>query len=398
MDIDLLANLMEYMPDAIYFKDRSSRFLAISRALAELYGLDDPSHAIGKTDFDFFPEEQAAEMMADERRIILTGEPVVGKEECEAMVDGRERWFSTTKLPLRDRQGEIVGILGISREITARKAAEDALREAHAQLEDDLSMAREMQEAFLPERYPAFPPGVDPACSHLRFQHLYMPSGEVGGDFFAVRALSDTQAAIFICDVMGHGVRSALVTSMIHALVTEQSLDMSDPGELLNYVNQRLFSNLGRASSVVFTSALACVLDATNGTLRYANAGHPSPIVLRHGSETASPLEASKQGMGPALALCHDADYPVCTHQLGPRDRLLLFTDGLFEVESDSGELYGETRLVEAVDRAAAHPADDLLPRLVDEVRGFASHGRFGDDVCILCIERSSAADGPTPA
>jgi PAS domain S-box-containing protein len=125
----LLDTLMDHIPDQIYFKDAKSRFVRISRALASRWGLDDPADAVGKTDFDFFAHEHAQKAFDDEQRLLQTGEQLVGIEERETWQDGREAWVSTTKVPLRDRSGRIVGLFGISRDITGNKLAELRLAE-----------------------------------------------------------------------------------------------------------------------------------------------------------------------------------------------------------------------------------------------------------------------------
>jgi len=125
----LLRTLLDNVPDSIYFKDLNGRFLRSSSAQAQRFGLSDPAQVIGKTDFDFFTKEHAQEAFADEQRIIQTGQPVIGVEEDSTLADGVERWVSTSKLPLRDRDGHTVGTFGISREITARKRAENMLAE-----------------------------------------------------------------------------------------------------------------------------------------------------------------------------------------------------------------------------------------------------------------------------
>lgn len=127
-DEDHLRGLMTSIPDNIYFKDRQSRFVRMNDAMARWFGLSDPADGEGKTDGDFFSEEHARQAFADEQRIMATGEPLKGVEEKETWPDGRVTWVSTTKVPLRDACGAVVGILGVSRDITERKTLEEQLR------------------------------------------------------------------------------------------------------------------------------------------------------------------------------------------------------------------------------------------------------------------------------
>jgi two-component system NtrC family sensor kinase len=123
----LLRTLMDNVPDSIYFKDTQSRFTRINRSLASRFGLADPTGAIGKTDFDYFTEEHARPAFEDEQEMLRSGSALVGKEEKETWEDGRERWVLTTKMPLCDQEGAIVGTFGISRDVTRRKQAQLAL-------------------------------------------------------------------------------------------------------------------------------------------------------------------------------------------------------------------------------------------------------------------------------
>jgi diguanylate cyclase (GGDEF)-like protein/PAS domain S-box-containing protein len=124
IDPDLLSAFLEHIPDRVYFKDLDSRFVRISRSLATHFGLSDPAQALNRTDSDMFSSEHAEQALADEQAIIRTGQQVIGKEEKETWPDGREAWTSTTKVPLRNLEGQIIGTMGISRDITERKQAE----------------------------------------------------------------------------------------------------------------------------------------------------------------------------------------------------------------------------------------------------------------------------------
>ncbi len=124
---ELLHTLLENIPDRIYFKDQQSRFIRINRALTELFGLKRPEEAYGKTDADFYGAEHAGDALQDEIRVMQTGEPLLGKVEFENLADGRKSWSLTTKLPLRDRTGRIIGTCGISREISEMKVMEEQL-------------------------------------------------------------------------------------------------------------------------------------------------------------------------------------------------------------------------------------------------------------------------------
>jgi PAS domain S-box-containing protein len=121
---DLLNALLESIPDTIYFKDSSSRFICINNAQAEVLGLDSSADAIGKTDFDFFAPEHAKEAFDDEQRLIENRQPMIDKVERIRRSDGEYRWVSATKVPMVNHNGDVIGIAGISRDITERKNSE----------------------------------------------------------------------------------------------------------------------------------------------------------------------------------------------------------------------------------------------------------------------------------
>lgn len=141
----LLHALLDNVPDSIYFKDRESRFVRISRGMAEKFNLESTEVAIGKTDADIFTDEHAGQAREDELKVIETGKPIVAMVERETWPDRDDSWCSTTKMPLRDSEGNIVGTFGISRDVSELIQVEQQLREAR----DQADMASQAKSEFL---------------------------------------------------------------------------------------------------------------------------------------------------------------------------------------------------------------------------------------------------------
>ena len=125
---DLLGTVMDNIPDGLYYKDRQCRILRVNPVAAEIYGLSDPREAVGKTDFDFFPEPDARSYFADEQKVIQMGEALIGHIERVRQPDGHYRWHSTSTVPVRDAQSRVTGLVGITRDMTERLQAEERLK------------------------------------------------------------------------------------------------------------------------------------------------------------------------------------------------------------------------------------------------------------------------------
>jgi two-component system, sensor histidine kinase and response regulator len=145
LELTCMSNLLSTSEERVYFKDRRSRFLLVSAGWIAAYA---PGRAaqelIGKTDFDVFGDQHAAAAFQDEQEIIRTGQPIVGKVELETHGGRPDAWVSTTKMPLRDDCGEIIGTFGISRDVTAQIEAERALTRHARQLSEQNERLREL--------------------------------------------------------------------------------------------------------------------------------------------------------------------------------------------------------------------------------------------------------------
>ncbi len=395
----LYHSLVETLPQNIFRKDRECRFTFANQQFCRALGRP-LEEIVGKTDFDFFPRELAEKYQRDDRRVIQTGDSYETIEEH--LPPGKSRiYVQVVKTPLRSPDGSIIGLQAIFWDITEQRLAEEGLRAANAaleqsqnelhirnvQMEDDLKMAREIQLTMLPQQYPVFPPTADPATSAFRFTHRYLPTGSVGGDFFTVSALSETSAAVFLCDVAGHGVRSALVTAMIRALVEELKPLAEKPGEFLTKLNSDLCAILKHAGTPLLTTAFYLVADWQSCRMRYANAGHPKPLHVRRRDGVVEVLSNASGKSQPALGLIDYAAYQSSEVALSTGDLVLLFTDGLVEVQNRRGELYDQRLLLQAVRERLRLSAPELFDGLLEQIRRFAGHVMFGDDVCLVGMD-----------
>ena len=395
----LYHSLVETMPQNVFRKDLQGRFTFANQQYCKHYKckLED---ILGKTDYDFFPKELAEKYQRDDQRVMETGQTYEITEEHHPL--GQEKTMvQVVKTPLYGADGSIIGTQGIFWDITAQKLAEEQIRRANAELarsreelrtknllmEENLHMAREIQFAMLPQQYPVFPRTVPVEQSGFQFVHRYQPAETVSGDFFNVSALSEDEAAVFICDVTGHGMRAALVTAMIRALVEELKPIARDPGMFMRKVNADLFTILKTTGSPMLTTAFYLVANWRTGVMRFANAGHPKPLLVRRSAGRIEPLVNASGKSQPALGLFEDPPYQTTEINLAPGDLMMLFTDGLYEVQGPKEELYSQERLIMDVKDRLSKPAGQLFDELLAAIGKFSVDHEFADDVCLVGME-----------
>jgi len=395
----LYHSLVETLPQNIFRKDLQGRFTFANQQFCRSLGRS-LEEIVGKTDFDFFPRELAEKYQRDDRRVMESGQPYSTVEEHQP--PGRDKiYVQVVKTPLYGADSQIMGLQGIFWDITQQRMAEEKIRRVNglltqsrkelrarnAQMEEDLKMAREIQLTMLPQQYPTFPHSAAPSESAFQFTHRYLPAGSVGGDFFAVSALSEDEAGVFICDVAGHGVRSALVTAMIRALAEELKPFATDPGQFLNKLNSDLHAILKHTGSPMLTTAFYLAANWQTGKMRYANAGHPKPLHIRRSAGQVVPLANAAGASQPVLGLFERSAYQTTDVNLSLGDLVMLFTDGLYEVQDRHETLYSQALLVAGVQQRAQLPAAQLFDEILAEVRRFSADKGFADDVCLVGIE-----------
>jgi len=263
------------------------------------------------------------------------------------------------------------------------------LERKNAQMEQELIMAGKVQQAMLSQICPTFPPQSPPESSLLQFHHRYLPAGRVSGDVFYVSRISDHEAGVFICDVMGHGVRSAMITSMLRALVEELQCDADDPGELVARLNDDLFAILRQNDETMNATGIYMIIDTASLKVRWASAGHPNPLILR-GRDSVELLPLPREKRGKVLGLVAASHYETSETVLQPGDKLLLYTDGIYEIFEGEKE-FGLSGLIATLRQNLALPSPQLLDKVLQSARAFSLLTDFEDDVCLLAID---TADG----
>lgn len=253
-------------------------------------------------------------------------------------------------------------------------------------MDAELAMAREVQQALVSDQPKRFP--LDAACGQARldFLYRYIPAEMLAGDYFDIMPLTEREVGVFICDVVGHGVRAALLTTFLRGLMEELKPHATDPGTLLSKINHGLRTVFCQGDSLLFASAFYLVIDVSTGGVRYANAGHPHPLCLHAEEGKVALLSQPGQDREPALGIIEDFEYSTSEHRLTDTESLLLYTDGLFEAYNASEELYGEERLLECVRRQLHQPPAKCLDSIIADVHRFVGADIFEDDVCLLAV------------
>ena len=386
----LLRQLIDHIPVQVYFKDLDSRFVVANKGMAEWIGLKEGADLVGKHDSDFFDEGHWQTAQKDEDQIISSGQPILEQIELETWRKGNETWVKTSKFPWLDRYGKIKGTFGVSSDVTqlvvSRRQATHLAHQLEVKneaYEEEVSLAREIQQALTERAFPE----VFSARQQIHFSSRYIPISGLAGDFYELVQIDEERVGFLICDVMGHGVRSALIVAMLRGLLEKQRSQAADPGGFLKGLNDGLAAILERAGTTMFATAFYGFIDLSSNTLSYACAGHPGPII--YGVDGVQQLATERSQKGPGLGLIHGADYQVTTLSLATIKRVILFTDGVIEAENQQGEPFFQSRLMEIIGKNSDQTLDGLLDGILKSVLRYSESLHFDDDVCLLGLDIS---------
>ena len=245
-------------------------------------------------------------------------------------------------------------------------------------MEQQLSIAREIQQALLPREFRKWP--------HLQVTGLNQPCLTVGGDYFDVMQLGPDRTAFLIADVSGKGLGAALLTTMLQGALSGLTIG-HEPSSVFAHLNRFLCDHvqLERYATMFFG-----VLE-TNGRLEFMNAGHPSPVLLRQGEvESAFPAECFPLGLVP------EADFKSSSCLLQPGDTLVMFSDGVTEAMDPDNKEFGMARLKETLAGQANAPVEEIQARILEAVKTFIRGAQQADDLTLLVVRYHGAAQAAT--
>ena len=240
-------------------------------------------------------------------------------------------------------------------------------------MEEELSIAREIQRGLLPSELPSsgwFCAAGSSVASH-----------QVGGDYFDVRQASPDVWCAMVADVSGKGVSSALLASLLQGAFLLASEGDVQIDKVMSRINRFLSD---RTKGEKYATAFYCTVDRS-GMLRWGNAGHPKPLLVRAGSDELIPLQTT----GMPLGLLEIAEYRVAELQLQPKDKVVVFSDGLSEAENAEGRFFDKSGLMETIRSHAGEGCDALHASLVKAVETFTEGAMLTDDITLLVFEYS---------
>ena len=323
------------------------------------------------SDYHFSIEEQVAEGDKVVTRTIFNG--THDQKEYRGVVPSGARLTMETVNIYRVVEGKIVEARHTANTAGFWQQRLQRERIERARIEQELQVARSIQQASLPKEVPTL--------EGWQISPFYQPAREVGGDFYDFLELQDGQLGLIVGDATGKGVPAALVMASTRSMLRAVAQSSESPGDVLRKVNDPLVTDI---PPNMFVTCFYAILDPKRGSLSYANAGHDVPYLHRNGD--AEELRAR----GMPLGLMPGMSYEEKETTLEPGEAALVYSDGLVEAHDTKGEMFGFPRLQALVaEHAEERSLGDIL---LEELYSFVGDGwEQEDDITLLTLRRSAA-------
>lgn len=377
---------MEQTADRIYIKDDQSRFIAVSHELALMHGYENRHDLEGMSDFDLFSIEHAQQAYDDEQAILKTGKAMINKVEKETWPDGSITWASSSKAPLYLQNGELVGIIGISRDITAERETQQQLAEREKRLREqneimraDYESAKKVQSVMIPGRLPR--------VKQIKLGYIWKPMTSVGGDILTFPRNPYDRLLFFLGDVCGHGVSAAFFTVLLKYFCAHASEIYDDnPREFLESINNAITERIKEGFITGLAGHFSRRDKEGKRTLYLSHAGHRQVLVYR---KSERKIEAVNLPPGIVMGIPGSEASEVMTVEMEPGDRFYAYTDGIVEASSPNGEEFGTSALIKELEKNQDAPIQMTLRAVYKKVEEYTQNPNQQDDITLLGFELS---------
>jgi PAS domain S-box-containing protein len=381
-----MSDIISFLPEAIMAIDLNGKVMIWNQAMETLTGVL-ARDILGKGDYEYSLPFYGC------RRPILVDMVLHPHEGWEAEYLGFKRegtavmgevfiptfgphgsYLLAKATALCDEIGNTVGAIESVRDMTERRIMEQKLERSRT----ELHVAAEIQRSFIPK--------TTPDIANFEVAAVTIPAMEVGGDFYDFITLPHGDHGLVIADVAGKSIPAALFMALSRIIIRASAAHQSLATEVLRNANNMIASD---ATAGMFVTLLFGVLDGEALTLRYANAGHPTPLIFK--SRDCSYEEEVACGI--ALGAKEGVSYEEQTIKFGPGDVAVFYTDGVTEAMNTKGELFGMKRLIGAVSKTCQSPAEEIMSRILEEVSAFREDREQNDDITLVVLKASPKSE-----
>lgn len=365
--VERLSNAVHQTADAVFITDRSGIIEYVNPAFERITGYSSED-VIGRTPRVLKSGAQGTDYYDLLWRTVLAGHPFHGTP-VNRRPSGALYHAEQTITPMTTTAGAISHFVSVMRDMTDRKLFEEQ--------EIELRLAASIQRKLLPQK----PPQLD----GWELAGAVLPAAATCGDYFDFMTTGDDVICIVVADACGHGVGPALIAVQTRAHLRSLLLTDLELDQVFSRLNQILVSDLD--DSLFVTLAVMCI-DASDGSLLWANAGHPAAYVF----DRAGAIKAELQSTGLPLGILADRPYAIGHGaDIAPGDVVLTITDGVLEAQNAGGVEFGRDGLCEVMRTSVSLPAEEIVQRLHDAVRVFADGQPQSDDLtAVVCRRKES--------
>jgi len=377
------STLIENIPGAVYrFRfDENYTTIFYSEYYLELTGYPAKDFMSGERNFGDLIHPDDKEWVAKDLNDAIDNKRPFQHEFRIIDKAGNTRWVSSHGKGTYDSEGKPEFGDGTMFDVTEQKQLEHRLAKAHERMTEELNVGADIQMSMLPLEFPAFPERQE-----FDIYALLQPAREVGGDFYDFFFISDSELCLIVGDVSGKGVPAALFMAVTKTMLKARAIDDPSPASVMTRVNNELSAD---NPASMFVTLFMAIVDVYSGKMRFTNAGHNPPYILRK----SGGFDCLDQRHGPIIGAVEGVAYKESESQLGNEDRLFVFTDGVTEAMDTSGQLYSEDRLEKFLDQVSASSSEQLTLDSVAAVEDFATGAEQADDITILTFTLQQSAE-----